>query len=85
MTIKCVNWNESEGLNGAAAFCKVAAYNGKLTASEAKMCGCTKLKRAACLKAMVASNGFGLVPEIYEEVPVIVEGTVKATAFGVAL
>jgi len=85
MTVKCVNWKENEGLNGTVAFCSVAAYGGKLTAGEAKSCGCTGLKRETCMKAMVAGNGFGLVPEVYEEVAVTGNYLVKETAFGVAL
>jgi len=85
MTMKCLNWKESEGLNGTAAFCSVAAYGGKLTTGEAKSCGCTSLKREACMKAMIAGNGFGLVPEVYEEVAVTKNYLVKETAFGVAL
>lgn len=85
MTVKCLNWKENEGLNGTVAFCSVAAYGGKLTAEEAKSSGCTRLKREACMKAMVAVNGFGLVPEVYEEVAVAGNHLVKETAFGVAL
>jgi len=85
MTVKCVNWKENEGLNGTVAFCSVAAYGGKLTAGEAKSCGCTGLKRETCMKAMVAGNGFGLVPEVYEEVAVTGDYLVKETAFGAAL
>jgi hypothetical protein len=85
MTVKCLNWKENEGLNGTVAFCSVAAYGGKLTTEEAKSCGCTSLKREACMKAMAAVNGFGLVPEVYEEVAVAGNYLVKETAFGVAL
>ena len=85
MTIKCLNWKESEGLNGTVAFCSVAAYGGKLTAEEAKNCGCTKLKREICMKAMVAGNGFGLVPEVYEEEVVTGNYLAKETVLGVAL
>jgi hypothetical protein len=85
MTVKCLNWKESEGLNGTVAFCSVAAYGGKLTAGEAKSCGCTSLKREKCMKAMMAVNGFGLVPEVYEEVAVTGNYLAKEAAFGIAL
>jgi hypothetical protein len=68
--INCTNWNEYEGLNGQAAFCNKAAYGKTLSAVEAMNCGCTELKRAACLKAMTAAGGFGLVPEITAELSV---------------
>ena len=51
-------------------FCEAGAYGKKLTLDEANSCGCTKMKRAECLKAMVSSNGYGLLPEIIAEVPV---------------
>ena len=68
--INCTNWNEYEGLNGLTAFCSKAAYGKSLTAVEATSCGCTELKRVECFKAMTASGGFGLVPEIIAELPV---------------
>jgi hypothetical protein len=68
--INCANWNEYDGLNGPVAFCKKGAYGIALTTVEAISCGCTELKRAACLKAMTASGGFGLVSEIAAELPV---------------
>jgi len=68
--INCTNWNESEGLNGTSAFCSKAAFGKTLTTNEATSCGCTELKRVACLKAMTACGGYGLVPEIIAEVPV---------------
>lgn len=66
---KCPNWIENEGLNGAVAFCSAGAYGRKLTAEEAKACGCSELKRETCLKVMINANGFGLVPEIVATVP----------------
>lgn len=68
-TVKCMNWNEYEGLNGAIMFCNAGAYGKVLTPDEAKNIGCTSNKRVECLKAMVNSNGYGLLPEIYTEVP----------------
>jgi hypothetical protein len=77
----CPNWNEYEGLNGTVMFCRAGAYGKKLTAAEAKNCGCTALKREACLKAMITNNGFGLVPEVSTEVAVK-KGLVKEIAGG---
>lgn len=65
--IDCRNWNEYESLNGTVAFCSAGAYGKKLTVLEAKNCGCTKMKREKCLKAMVDVIGYGLVPEIEKE------------------
>ena len=80
--INCANWNEYDGLNGPAAFCSKAAYGKTLTAVEATSCGCTELKREACLKAMTAGSGFGLVPEISAEFPVAVTSNRRGELIG---
>ncbi len=66
-TVKCTNWNEYEGLNGVVMFCEAGAYGKNLTPDEARGFGCTSVKRAECLKAMINSSGFGLLPEIITE------------------
>lgn len=80
--INCANWNEYDGLNGPAAFCSKAAYGKMLTAAEATSCGCTELRREACLKAMAAGSGFGLVPEIIAEFPVAVTSNRRGELIG---
>jgi hypothetical protein len=69
-TVKCPNWNESDGLNGAVMFCSAGAFGRKLSAMEASEYGCTALKREKCLKVMMDSIGYGLVPEVSVEIPV---------------
>ncbi len=69
-TVECRNWSEYESLNGTTMFCSAAAYGKTLTAAEASSCGCTELKREKCMKAMVNSMGYGLLPKIGIETPV---------------
>ncbi len=68
--IECLNWKEYNGLNGWVMFCSAGAYGKKLSAEEAKSCGCTETQRAKCKKVMENHVGFGLVPGVIEEVAV---------------
>jgi hypothetical protein len=80
--INCANWNEYDGLNGPVMFCSKGAYGKALTAAEAKNCECTELKREACIKAMTANGGCGLVPEITIELPVETASNQRAELIG---
>lgn len=68
--IECRNWKEYNGLNGWVMFCSAGAYGKKMSAAEAKICGCTEAQRAKCKKVMESHVGFGLVPEIAEDTTV---------------
>ncbi len=68
--IECLNWKEYNGLNGWVMFCSAGAYGKKLSAAEAISCGCTEAQRTKCKKVMESHVGFGLVPEILEDVAV---------------
>ncbi|HOL18042.1 MAG TPA: hypothetical protein PLY40_07130 [Bacillota bacterium] len=65
--VDCPNWKEYQGLNGWLMFCSAGAFARKLTRQEAESCGCTAEQRAACLKIMQSSMGYGLVPEVVDE------------------
>ena len=82
--VNCPNWNEYDGLNGAVMFCSAGAYGKKLTAGEAKSCGCMGLKRENCIIAMIANTGFGLAPEVSAEVHVIEIANELEPALGIA-
>lgn len=66
--VSCPNWKEYQSLNGWVMFCSAGAYGKKLTAEEARSCGCTLVQKSKCKKLMEHNVGFGLVPEIYKEV-----------------
>jgi hypothetical protein len=65
--VNCSNWKEYQGLNGWLMFCSAGAFARKLTRQEAESCGCTAAQRAACLKIMQSSMGYGLIPELADE------------------
>lgn len=68
--VQCQNWKEYHGLNGWVMFCSAGAFARKLTAEEAKSCGCTADQRTACKRIMESYLGYGLVPEVIENTEV---------------